>query len=516
MDEGAPMQDSSDLVVALRRRGATLRAESGELRVSAPRGALTPADVDRLRLNKPGVVQFLLQESELLSGVAAQPRPITGPLPLTAMQRRHWTIMTNTTNGLAERSCKIAHHIIGPLDIHALRAAVHAIVQRHDALRLRFVSNGDSVEQYVDAAWNGEVELVDLGLAASTADHAADVLCLCEQSARAKIDLRTGPLFAAKLIRLSALHHVLLILMDHLISDAVSCAIVAEEVWAGYHNGLEQLPTLLPKLCVQFTDYAVWQDRTHQAWRVRHEPYWSQRLAMSADDPASVCREWSEAQLGETEMRSFTLEAALLGRLRNLSQSRGRLLAITVLATCVAALARSLNRPDLMLALVSNGRDLPQLQNIVGFLADALYLRLQTHDDETFTDLLERVAFEFQCASEHRDFGHLLDQFLDCQPTAVFNWPPSTARPMSVGSAEQLGTSLTIRPFRIAVPQQLNNRMYMAFVFEETPAHLTGRVFYRPGVFPTQTIERLVRTVTALAEEVSLHPDNPLSSMTVR
>ena len=50
---------------------------------------------------------------------------------------------------------------------------------------------------------------------------------LCEDFATEPVDLHGGSLFAAKLFKLSADEHVLLILMHHMVSDAVSCQIVA-------------------------------------------------------------------------------------------------------------------------------------------------------------------------------------------------------------------------------------------------------------------------------------------------
>jgi len=51
--------DASDLLDDLRQRGVSLTASGDRLQVDAPRGTLTPADLDDLRRHKPKLLTIL-------------------------------------------------------------------------------------------------------------------------------------------------------------------------------------------------------------------------------------------------------------------------------------------------------------------------------------------------------------------------------------------------------------------------------------------------------------------------
>src|SRR6202000_2033096 len=102
---------------------------------------------------------------------------------------------------------------------------------------------------------------------------------LAQQFADEPIDLSVGPVFEAALLRISVREHVLILLLDHIVSDAASWGILSKEIWTSYSQAAHGQSSLLPNLSVQFPDYAVWQQRTHGAWLRKHEAYWRGHLS---------------------------------------------------------------------------------------------------------------------------------------------------------------------------------------------------------------------------------------------
>jgi len=81
-----------------------------------------------------------------------------------------------------------------------------------------------------------------------------------------------------RLFRLSQEEYVLVLSVDHMITDGVSNVILSDEILALYMEMVGGLPSSLPRVPLQFADYAVWQQQIHENWLRDHEEYWKARL----------------------------------------------------------------------------------------------------------------------------------------------------------------------------------------------------------------------------------------------
>ncbi len=493
--------ESSDLLNSLRGRGVRIWVDDGgQLRFSAPKGALTASDLQDLRRRRTEVSE-LLASTELLRGVRPRGRS-QQPVPLTALQLRKWRHAHELRAGLSERTCVISQRILGLLQRETLRVAFRAAINRHDALRIRFVETAGTVHQYADTNQH-ELEMIDLAGAGSVGLH-DDVVARCERLVAEKVPLRTGPLLSAQLFRLSSHDHVLIVAMDHMISDGVSCHLVAEEIWATYRRATEgSAITSSEPPSLHFLDYVAWQHRTRDAWLTQHGSYWKQRLT----DLPSCARPRALGALRACRTLDFTLDEQLTAQVRCLAQRERTLPALVVLSLYAAAAARWLGRFDLLLAFVSNGRDRPELQEMVGFLADYLHLRVNVGRDDNFIDLLRRVAAEFRSAYEHQDFGRAPDLVPDCKPELCFNWLPAVPVRQLSDHATQ---TLTVEPFPLRLSFPLSDPITVAPLFVDQPTRIAATIYYQPDVFAAQQIERLTQILRSTTEQAMHRPGAPI------
>ena len=85
---------------------------------------------------------------------------------------------------------------------------------------------------------------------------------LLQQELSCGFDLARGPLFRARLYRLSDdNHHVLLLAMHHIISDGWSMGVLFRELGELYGGFCQGEEANLPALCFQYRDFARWQRR---------------------------------------------------------------------------------------------------------------------------------------------------------------------------------------------------------------------------------------------------------------
>ncbi|MEV6869127.1 condensation domain-containing protein, partial [Streptosporangium subroseum] len=178
-----------------------------------------------------------------------------GFVPLSFAQQRLW-FLDQLEPGSAEYNVPIALRLEGRLEVAALGAALDAVVERHEVLRTRLVSEGGVAYQIVDPPSGFGLEHVDLS---DEPDALAVADELVTSDAVAPFDLAAGPLFRGRLLRLGADDHVLSLAMHHVVADEWSVAVLRRELAALYGAFSRGEVSPLAPLAVQYADFAVWQ-----------------------------------------------------------------------------------------------------------------------------------------------------------------------------------------------------------------------------------------------------------------
>ncbi|MDG9701520.1 non-ribosomal peptide synthetase [Streptomyces sp. DH37] len=165
----------------------------------------------------------------------AEQGPVVGEAPLTPVQ--HWLFDT-LTGDPARFTQALSFHLAADTDEALLRTALAAVLEHHDALRLRFEPAGGGRWRQWGTAPGAEPHLETHELPEPPGDapdgtdaalrELADGLC-------AGFDLRAGPLLKAALCRTGdARRPVLLLAAHHLVVDAVSWRVILEDLDAAY------------------------------------------------------------------------------------------------------------------------------------------------------------------------------------------------------------------------------------------------------------------------------------------
>ncbi|MBB4635033.1 non-ribosomal peptide synthetase [Longimicrobium terrae] len=156
--------------------------------------------------------------------VAAHLRP-DGRVPLTPVQQ--W-FLEQEQPAPGHHNQSMLLRVDDALRADTLRAALDAVLEHHDALRLRFRRTAEGWEQAHAAHAGISLERVDLSaLPAADRDRAQDEAA---QTRQAALDLEHGPLGRAVLIDRGEEGRVLLLILHHLVVDGVSWRILREDL----------------------------------------------------------------------------------------------------------------------------------------------------------------------------------------------------------------------------------------------------------------------------------------------
>jgi hypothetical protein len=496
-------------VMRMRGKGIRLWTQDGELRFRAPKGALTTDDIDGLRRSK-GQILALLHARPSLQSVEHQ---TSGQLsqasaPLSYSQLAHWKRF-----GLGRRSAirqiASATRIRGPLDFAALRVAIAAVVERHAALRTRVVPyDGTPVQEIAtDVAY--QVQSDDLSMLPEAERHAAVIESIQEFIVE-PIDASVGMLFGVRLLQLSSAEHVLILAMEHMISDAYSRGLLLRELLQIYTHELHGTPLSLPQLRSSIAEYALQQRDQQPAWLERHEPYWREqilprerlRFPRDPDAQRAALPGWSSVP--------FKIDAQLKRRLSDWCREMKTTLALALFAVFAAAMLRRCAASSGVIRYQSDGRDGVEQQNTVGYFASELFLRVELQFDATFIGLLDQATRAYCEAHEHRDHSYFAAQFPehDFAKNPAFNWIPETARiepPGAVSPEHALSCSPVPFPHPMVTGLQLDEEPVM--VLYEAAGGIAGDLYFALSEVSRQSMAHFVASYLALMQAMLRDPE---------
>ncbi|GGS78139.1 hypothetical protein GCM10010156_41190 [Planobispora rosea] len=316
--------------------------------------------------------------------------PRAGRMPLSFGQRRLW-FLDRLRPGSAEYTVPLVLPVRGGRE--EIHDRLRELARVHDVLRTRYAPGAGEPYGVVDD--EPAVPLDETAAASS-----AEVADLLAAELGRGFDLERGPVWRALLIRVPGGDDLLVVTVHHIACDARSLDILARSLADGPGPAPER----------GYPDFAAWQRRALTGeHRDRLLDFWTRRLDgvtpldLPADRPRPGIRDPRGAMLA--------FEVPVTGLLE-----RGRRAGATAFMTLFAAycvfLARHTGRTDLPVGVPVDGRDRPELDDIVGFFVNTLVLRADLTGDPTFDDLLDRVRVTALSAFAHRDlpFELLVDE----------------------------------------------------------------------------------------------------------
>jgi len=425
--------------------------------------------------------------------------------PLSFAQQRLW-FLDQLNPGSSAYNIPVAARLAGNLNVEALKQSIEEIVRRHEILRTTFTTVEGNPVQAVRANGLVALTLVDLS-ELPPGERETRVLLLTTEECQQPFDLTHGPLLRVTLFRLDAQEHVLLLVMHHIISDGWSTGILIREVTTLYKAFSNGQASPLPKLPIQYADFAKWQ----RGWLVGQRletllDYWKQQLdgcppilELPTDRPRPAIRTFRGAR------QSVTLPNPLYETLKTLSYREGVTLFMTLLAAFKILLCRCTGQDDIIVGSPTANRNRAELESLIGFFVNILVLRTDLSDNPTFRELLERVRKATLEASEYQDlpFEQLVEEL---HLERDLNRMPLVQAAFSLQSAATTVLelpNLTLSPLELDVA---TTKTDLTLFMSEGPAGLKGVFEYDTDLFDATTIARMAGHFQSLLDAAAADP----------
>ncbi|PCK76935.1 hypothetical protein CPT34_32775 [Rhizobium sophoriradicis] len=417
--------------------------------------------------------------------IEALPRPPRVPLSLP--QERLWF-----SSRLADRSqarhVQMELRLRGELNEVVLQSALDGLVARHELLRTTFgVDDGEPFQPI----WPADVGLMmkrdDLMAAA---DVEATLSEFISHEAQATFDLDSGPLIRARLLRLAAGDHVLLITMHNMISDDRSGKILAREFSEFYTASCEGRADRLPPLPVQYADYAVWQRRWLAGELLERQSEYRSRMLVGA--PTVLKLPTDRPRRARQKCRGsyvdFVLQEPLTTRLKAQSRRLGSTFFVTLLAGWALVLARLSDQDELVIGTPDANLTRFETAGLIGPFVNTSTLRIDLSGDPTLEAFLERVNAALWAQARQ----NMVEQVIELAHragneahTAIFpairSWQNSGAAPAEPGlKLEYVGADVCAAQHDLALE------------IAEVGEAIRGRLIYATSLFERSAVEPFV------------------------
>ncbi|MEM9482216.1 MAG: amino acid adenylation domain-containing protein, partial [Cyanobacteria bacterium P01_F01_bin.116] len=401
----------------------------------------------------------------------------------------------------------------GILNIDALEQSLNEILKRHDSLRTRFLDQDEHTYAIITPFSESVLPLTDLSKIPGI-DQETEVRRLTTEVACQPFDLTADQLFRIRLLRLSTTDHLMLLTMHHSIADGWSSNILMRELLALYDAFSIGRPASLPKIPIQYVDFAIWQKQHSQAAFWDSElAYWKRQLAnaptllaVPTDKPRPAVQTFSgNAQL-------FTLPKPLVKSLRVLGQQLEVTLFMLLLTAFKVLLYRYTSMTDILVGIPVANRNRIEVEPLIGCFVNTLVLRTDLSGNPSFQDLLAQVREVSLEAYNHQNlpFEKLLEELklerdLGHSPLFQVMFSFEDTLELNFNSSD---LSVNVSPI-----DTNTSKFDLSLNMVEVESGLMGRLEYNTDIFEVDRIERLASHFEVLLESIIATPSHYISEL---
>ena len=430
--------------------------------------------------------------------------------------------------GLPQFNLPIAWRLKGPLDARALERSLREVVRRHELLRTGFAWIGEEPVAVVAPAAGIDCSLVveDMAGRRVVDGERAQVLLsrkaelLAEQEACRPFDLTRAPLLRARLLRLGASDHVLLLVLHHVIFDGWSIGVFLEEIsefYAAYATGRQPQ---LREPALRHSEFARWQRNwctTDPA--IRQLAYWKDGLR----EAAPIFPTDSDIERGllasPIAYEPIHVPEDLVARLRAVSHAQGATVFMTLLAGFKTLLLARTRRSDICVATAMAGRSHPGTERMIGPLVNTTLIRTRLDPDLSFAEGLARVrdAVLEGHARQELPFDILAARLADeagLDPASLIQVFFLLQNPF--GGRLELA-DVTVRPFgnayRQGQPVLPIDRTWLWVMLKETDQGIVGSCTYKTDLFEASVLQQWIADYQRILARAVRNPGTSLGDL---
>ncbi|TDO97045.1 non-ribosomal peptide synthetase [Flavobacterium sp. 245] len=443
--------------------------------------------------------------------------PFSGPelekvIPTTKTQAEIWTgCYFGGDDAASAYNESLSVEFNGPLDTGVMDLAIQKLIERHEALRATFSTNGIYMSIYKQLSIN----IAQLNL--SHLDPSSQNTILQEylhKDAHFLFDLINGPLIKVGLLKFSETNHRLILTVHHIICDGWSLGIILQDLGALYSAYVEGKIPNLPEP-IPFSAYADEEQLFLQSEKNKKgEQFWNEIYKKSVpiinlptDNPRPPLRTYKSQRL------DFALDTNLLSKLKQTGLNAGSSLVTTLLVSFELFLYQITGQDDIVVGLPSAGQATTGMNHLVGHCVNLLPLRSRPDLNKSFNDYLKQRKSElFDCYDYSQlSFGQLLQTINIARDPSRIPLVPITFN-IDIGMTD--GVHFTNLTYKLTSNPRAFETFEIFLNASGTEKNLVFEWSFNTALFLPETIKKMMASLEKIIEKVTDDPTKTLEQIT--
>ena len=408
-----------------------------------------------------------------------------------------------------------AFRLKGYLDLSIMKRSLEAIVAHHEVLRTNFRLQDGRPIQVLQAIAPFDMEIIDLRSLAP-AEMDAQLPILLQQKAHEHFDLESDLMLRATLFQLNDLENVLLLVLNHIVSDSWSMGILRQQLTQLYNAFSTGKPNPLSPLPIQYADYVWWQRECIQSGLLDQQiDYWKKQLEgvnPVLNLPIDRPRPAIQKDFGATQ--SVIISTNLSKALKQIAHKEGVTLFMVLIAAFQILLYRYSHQEDITVGSLVAGRNRIELENLIGLFINFVALRTDLGGNPNFKELLQRVrAVSLEAyANSDLPFDKLLEYLnfsrsLSYKPLFQVMFILENTPNYQLEMEGMTGVSQKI--------DNLQSGMDLTLQLQEYDDDIRGTLTYSTDLFDRETIARMLNHFQILLEAIAANTEQPIANLPI-
>lgn len=394
------------IIVRAEKEGITFLVSNGKLTMKVLQRKEVPEDLLQLIKDYKEEIRFFLLDAGEKEGIVRQGTTILSAnkrgganSPLSFQQEQLWFI--DRLQGSLSYHVPLVCRLNGSLNKEALTYAFQTIVERHHVLHAVIREDEGTGYQVVLPEKKTDLRYLKLEEIAGKGMSLAEFL---DKLFNAPFNLSEDAMYRSALIRLSPDEHMLVMVFHHIAFDGWSLSVLLNELTELYTSSNEKRRPILKALPVQYPDYADWQRCLLKSGEINTKiSYWKQHLSSLV--PLDLFTDYARPSIMSNRGGVVRLSIAdgIKERLEKFAGEERVTLFMLLMAAFKVLLYRYSGQTDLCIGSPVAGRQLPELEYLIGFFANTLALRSQINGTDSFSNFLQQTKKMVLEAYDHQE-----------------------------------------------------------------------------------------------------------------
>jgi thioesterase domain-containing protein/NRPS condensation-like uncharacterized protein len=432
-------------------------------------------------------------------------------MPATPSQMRFWLLHRMRPDNHA-LNMPIALSCRGNFDFEVAAATLAELVRRHESLRTTFEVVDGNLSQIIHPSFEIPIR-IDEVKSLSSDKRQSLIDAIIREEARVQMDLEQGPLIFARVIRVTANEHILLITIHHSVCDGWSNGVLLRDFSEIYDSLTSHSPARLPELTIQFGDYAVWLDQWRKGEdREKSLNFWRENLGRDFV-PLQIPRDFNGENIEQKgEIETLLLASETAQKAKEFCATRGVTVYMLLFAVYAIVLHRLTGQEDFLIGTPCANRR-QETENLIGPFSNPQVIRVRINKDDVLDSVLKQVqewttgamahqALPFEDLNEDEFFVNRSSQ-MSLQVYFIYQ---------KAFMQTQRTASLEIVPLRSVSPGTMFDLM-LSIV--ERSEGLRLQLEYNPGYFLASTIHSILHLYVQILEAMLSSSGRKLGSLPV-